>query len=502
MGMPPLVAGDLPLAALLLRRPACGGCADLGVVTNRTVRLLGVMAASAALGYGAASSAAAAAAAGPDSSGPRSAHVQHGWPAYLNGPLHTSYSASQTAVTPATARRLVQAWHFGPNLDFLASPTVADGAVFIGSDLGWFYKLSEATGAVMDKRFIGHQPAKTCGARGTVSTATVATDPRSHRLTVYVAGADGYLYALNAANLALKWKAVIGIQSATVSDYFDWSSPTVAAGKIYIGVSSECDNPLVRGAVIAVSQASGRKLAEFYTVPRGALGGSVWSSVAVAAGGDVFVSTGNGPVTDQLLGYSESILKLAPATLKVLGRFQVPASQVRNDSDFGASPVVFGKYVGACNKDGIFYLLNQATMKVRWQRAIGIPANKTTGQCIATPAYNGKFLYFGGNQIAIKGVTYPGSVQERNPGDGALVWEAALPSGITGSPTLDGGGVLAVPTYYAGSPATSNEVYLFDAASGHILRALVQGTDFAQCVFADSRLFSANADGIYAWRLR
>ncbi|MGO8961026.1 MAG: PQQ-binding-like beta-propeller repeat protein [Streptosporangiaceae bacterium] len=444
----------------------------------------------------------ATAASRPTPTGSGSAHVARDWPAYLNGPLHTSYSPSQTAVTPATARNLVQAWHFAPNVDFLASPTVADGAVFIGSDQGEFYKLKEATGAVMDKRFIGHVPAKTCGARGTVATATVATDPRNHRLAVYVAGADGYLYALNASNLALKWKAVIGLPSATVSDYFDWSSPTVANGKIYIGVSSECDNPLVRGGVIAFNQASGKKLAELYTVLSGDVGGSVWSSVAVAPAGDVFVSTGNGPVTNQLLDYSESILKLAPTTLKVLGRFQVPAAQVGNDSDFGASPVIFGKYVGACNKDGIFYLLNQSNMKVRWERAIGVASNKTTGQCIATPAYNGKFLYFGGNQITIKGVTYPGSVQERNASDGNLLWETALPGGITGSPTLDGGGVLAVPTYYAGSPTTSNYVYLFKAASGGILRTLVQGTDFAQCVYADNWLFSANSDGVYAWRLK
>jgi hypothetical protein len=174
---------------------------------------------------------------------------------------------------------------------------------------------------------------------------------------------------------------------------------------------------------------------------------------------------------------------------------------VGNDSDFGASPLVFGKYVGACNKNGIFYLLNQSTMKVRWERTIGVPANKTTGQCIATPAYNGKFLYFGGNQITIKGVTYPGSVQERNPSDGRLVWETALPGSVTGSPTLDGGGVLAAPTYYAGSP-TSNNVYLLKAASGRVLRKLVQGTEFAQCVYANNWLFSANDNGVYAWRLK
>ncbi len=455
--------------------------------------------ASAALVFAVVSSAVATAAAGPRSSSLSTAHAPRDWPAYLNGPQHTSYAASQTVVTPTTARNLVQAWHFDPKVTFLPSPTVAGGAIFIGSNPGWFYKLKEATGAVMDKRFIGHQPRKTCGAIGSVATATVAADPRNHRLTVYVAGADGYLYALNASNLALKWKAVIGLPSATVSDYFNWSSPTVANGKIYVGVSSECDNPLVRGGVIAFNQASGKKLAQFYSVPRGDVGGSVWSSVAVAPGGDVFVSTGNGPVTDQLLGYSESILKLAPTTLKVLGRFQVPASQVGNDSDFGASPVVFGKYVGACNKDGIFYLLNQSTMKVRWERAIGVPANKTTGQCIATPAYNGRFLYFGGNQITIKGVTYPGSVQERNPGNGSLVWETALSSGITGSPSLDRGGVLAVPTYSAGPSAN---LYLLKAASGRVVRALIRGADFAQSVYANNWLFTANNDGVYAWRLK
>ena len=395
----------------------------------------------------------------------------------------------------------MQVWHYAPKQAFLASPTIAGGAVFIGSGQGWFYKLRETTGAVLDKRFTGHQPAKTCAAKGTVATATVTTDPVDGRAIVYVAGADGYLYALYASNLALKWKSLIGLPSASVSDYLDWSSPTVANGKVYIGVSSNCDNPLIRGGVIAFDQASGKKLAEFYTVPSRDVGGSVWSSASVAPDGDVFVSTGNGPVTDQLLGHSESIIKLNPDTLKVLGSFQVPAAQVGEDSDFGASPIVFGKYVGACNKNGLFYLLNQSTMTVRWERRIGVPAFKgTTGQCIATPAYNGKFLYFGGNQVAISGVTYGGSVQARQPGSGKLEWETGLPGGVDGSPTMDGGGLVTVPTY--GVKTTPTGLYLINPSSGRILRILVQGTDFAQCVFANSWLFAANDNGVFAWRLK
>ena len=41
-----------------------------------------------------------------------------------------------------------------------------------------------------------------CYALGMVGTATVAADPKNHQDTVYVAGADGYLYAFNALNLA------------------------------------------------------------------------------------------------------------------------------------------------------------------------------------------------------------------------------------------------------------------------------------------------------------
>ena len=439
------------------------------------------------------------AAPGPETSGSRtSLSATADWPAYLDGPLHTSYAPAQRAITPASAPNLVRKWRYLQPSGFYASPTVADGAVFIGSNTGWFYKFKEATGTVMGRRYLGLQPALECPATGFVSTATIAASPTTHRDTVYVAGPDGYLYALNASDLAVQWKSVIAIPSATVNDYYNWSSPTVANGKVYIGVSSNCDSPLVRGGVIAFDQGSGKKLAHFFTVPAGSAnaGGSVWSSVAVAANGDVFASTGNGPGNAERLSYSESIVKLSPM-LRVLGSFKVPASQVIADGDFGGSPIVFGKYVGACNKNGIFYLLNRATMKVRWQKRVGASAD--TAECIATPAYNGDFLYLAANAVTINGVRYPGSVEERRPGSGALVWHTGLPNGVEGSPTLDGGGVLAVGTYDFSSP---NATYAIAARSGRILRTVAHGMDFAQNVFAGNWLFTANANGLYAFALR
>lgn len=417
------------------------------------------------------------------------------WPAYLNGPLHSSYSPAEQAITPTTAANLQQKWALGGE-GFLASPTVAGGAIYIGTEDGYLDKVSETTGQVVDATYIGRQIAKTCTALGVVSTATVAVDPGDHRPTVYVAGGNGYLYALNAVSLQRKWRAVIALPSPTSSNYYDWSSPTVSHGKIYVGVSSNCDHPLIRGGVIAFDQATGHKLAELYTVPKGDIGGSVWSSVAVGPDGDVYATTGNGPLRNESLGYSESILKLAPKTLAVLGRFQVPLAQRSADGDFGASPVIFGRYVGACNKNGIFYLLSQATMKLQWERRIS-DAQGGAGACLATPAYDGRDLYFGGTQTTVDGAAASGSVQARVAATGQLIWITALPGGVIGSPTMDGGGVVAAGTY--GASGSPDGIYLIDAATGGVVQDMQDGTVFAQTVFANNWLFGATSDGLFAW---
>jgi outer membrane protein assembly factor BamB len=418
------------------------------------------------------------------------------WPAYLHGPGHSSYAASQQQIRPDNARRLVSQWHYAGQ-GFTASPVVADGSVFIGARSGWFYQFSAATGQIMHQAFIGVRPASRCGSGGVADTAAVAADPADHQDTVYVGGPSGYLYAFNAADLALKWKSVIALPSRR-ADYFDWSSPTVANGRIYLGVASQCDDPLIRGAVIAFSQATGRKLAEFHTVPSGALGGSVWSSIAIGPDGDVYASTGNGAAGAPHPYHTDSIIKLGPDKLRLLGSFIVPRAQRVPDGDFGGSPVVFGRYIGACDKNGIFYAVRRSTMTLAWQRRIGARSGGGgDSQCTAAPAYDGRHLYFGGPATTIKGKAYRGSVQERDPANGRLRWATGLPNGIIGSPSLDGGGVLAAGTF--DSTSTPNATYLINAATGHIITRLVQGRTFPQTAFAGGWLYTANLTGLYAW---
>ena len=86
------------------------------------------------------------------------------WPAYLQGPQHSSYNQLATAITPANASALVQNWSFSdrppmqtgqPGVGFNASPTVLGGVIYIGSNTGQFYAINESTGRVLWHRLIG-----------------------------------------------------------------------------------------------------------------------------------------------------------------------------------------------------------------------------------------------------------------------------------------------------------------------------------------------------------
>jgi outer membrane protein assembly factor BamB len=231
-------------------------------------------------------------------------------------------------------------------------------------------------------------------------------------------------------------------------------------------------------------------------VPAGSrdAGGSVWSSIGVAPNGDVYATTGNGPKRNQFLQNSDSVLKLSPVRLRLLGSFKVPRRQATADGDFGGSPVFFGNYVGACNKNGVFYALSQATMKLVWRERIADAAGAEAA-CLAAPPFNGTDLFLAGGKITISGTTYGGSVQERAASTGKVVWATGLTGGVLGSPTLDGGGVLTVGTF-AGPGAG---VFLVQASNGTVIKQLTTGSTFAQSVFARGLLFTANTNGVAAW---
>jgi outer membrane protein assembly factor BamB len=440
------------------------------------------------------------------------------WPAYLNGPAHSSYQAAATAITPADAASLKPAWTWVPGTPpkadltgLISSPTVYNGVVYIGANNGTFYALNETNGSVLWSDFIGYVTKTTCGDRGFASTATVAIDPATGAPAVYVAGPNGYLYAFDATSGAVLWHSVIAIPSTTQNDYFDWSSPTVVNGTIYVGIASQCDMPLVRAGVASYSAGTGTHLSTFYTVPTGVVGASIWSSAAVDPNGNVYVTTGNGPTGNQLAGYSESIIKLS-SSLKLLSAYQI-TNPDKGDSDFGGSPTLFTAtlpgqtkptpMVGACDKNGYYYAWNRTNVAAGpvWSIDLQRPGPPVGNDiCIAAAAWDGHRLFLVGPTATVGGTVFAGTVSQVNPATGAVIWQSGVPGETDGAPTLDGGGVIAVPVYNAKAGTTAGS-YLYNASTGALLTQLSPngGAEFAQPIFADGYLFLAQAGGLTAF---
>ena len=430
------------------------------------------------------------------------------WPGYLYGASHSSFSAA-TAITPATVAHLRRKWAFKspggtvtgqPGGKFTSSPTVYNGMVYIGSNNGTFFALNEATGSVIWSQPLGWVPKLTCGgALGISSTATIATDPATGLPTVYVSGGSGYLYALDAATGTIVWKSVVALQSPTQNDYYDWSSPTVVDGLVYLGVASQCDVPLVADAGLnAYDMSTGALTATYRTMAPGVAGGSIWSSAAVDAAGEVFVTTGNDVKGSTTPGNSSSIVALAGTTLNRDSAWRIPNANQVGDDDWASSPTVFQatlsgvptEMVGACNKNGYFYAMNAASLTPGpvWSYQVGAGTPSGAQSCLGATIWDGTDLYQPGNATTINGTKYPGSVRELDPSTGTAIWQTGLNGVVIGSPAKDAGGVIAASTY---SPSANTGTYLINAADGSILRFIKLGAEFAQPVFADNYLFLA-----------
>jgi outer membrane protein assembly factor BamB len=442
------------------------------------------------------------------------------WNAYLFDASHSSVTPSN-AITTTNAASLVEAWRFGPALPTMSgqppaqifgSPTVVGHRVYIGSNTGIFSAIDLATGNELWHQFLGYVPKLTCQAKGIAATATVTPDPSTGQLTVYEAGGDGYLYALNADTGTIIWRSVIALPSTTANDYYDWSSPTVANGHIYIGLTSQCDNPLTRGGVREFDQTTGNLLATYWAVPAGVVGGGVWSSVAVTSD-SVFATTGTPPPQGQPPGTDAvSIVRLDPVTLQRLDKWSVTLNPPGADQDFGASPVVFAapvngtptQLVGAMNKNGIFYAWDAHNLAAGpiWQYQVDSPVTPS----IPAAVWDGSRLFVSGNRTTIGGVSYTGSIRELNPSTGAVIWERGLQGAVLGTPALNGAGVLAVATYDSlkGVPikGAANATYLIDASNGAILASYSTNNDveFAQPVFVDRYLLLGTTNrGLFAY---
>jgi outer membrane protein assembly factor BamB len=438
------------------------------------------------------------------------------FPSFGHDAAHSSYSPGATSITPTST--LKQVWHFKadkfvgqPSRGFVATPVVVNHVIYIGSNSGEFYAINETTHKVIWKEFLGFEAKFECGAaRGFAASAVAGTDPTSGAPTVYVPSGDGNVYALRDSDGAILWTSPVNVPSPGTNDYYSFSSPEMANGKIYVGMSSYCDVPLIRGGVVALDQATGNRVATYYTVPDGQVGGSVWSSPAVASDGSVVITTGNA-TNGALIGTAQSIVRLDGSTLAQLDAYQLVTKG--GDSDFGGSPTIFSanlggtptSMVGACNKNGYYYAwkLDDLAAGPVWQDQIGLIGRKSGGEiCIAAAIWDGSNLYIGGTPITIGTTLYRGSMRKLDPATGAPVWLTGLPAAVMTTSTMDGAGAIVAASYDF-DPTVTNSAFLIDSATGSYVAVDDGGVRAApSAVFADNYLLLATAAGkIYAYQV-
>jgi polyvinyl alcohol dehydrogenase (cytochrome) len=421
------------------------------------------------------------------------------WPAYERNVAHSSAAFGTTTLTASTAQGLHAVWQWKPPAgDLEASPIVTAGVVYIGTGGGTFYALDAVSGAVRWSKTLDVGVAGHCKAKGIEATATVANDPVTGKPTVYAEGAR-YVYALDAATGSLVWRHIVGpTTSSSFVDYYNWSSPTVAGGHVYVGLSSRCDNPLIRGGELAFDQHTGALKGSYYDMPSGHTGGSIWSSAAYW-NGSLWVTTGNPDANGTYDSYS--IVKLNGTTMAKVAKWTVPNLTAAQDADFGSSPVLFSnsggtRYISACNKNGSLYAWNADHVDAGpvWTKHVS-----THGQCLTTPAwdYQGRVLYMATDGTTLSnGTAVQGSALALNPDTGATRWQSALPCEAFGSPTLDQPGkLLAVPLYGCPTGVTPVVELLNTSTGTKVMSLPAPGGAFSQPVFVGNTLYVASFSG-------
>ncbi|MFZ0829698.1 MAG: PQQ-binding-like beta-propeller repeat protein [Thermoplasmata archaeon] len=339
---------------------------------------------------------------------------------YLGNVERTSSSHSEKLINLTTAGSLHLLWSYDTGKEPVQSqPVEQDGIVYFGANTGYEYALYAINGTLLWKTFLGLANTDSACNRteGVTSTATVEG---SH---LYVDGGSPYFYTLNSNTGAVEWQTPVG-SGTNAEGFYDWSSPLVSAQRAYVGIASQCDQPLVQAGVDEFSLTTHDLVKSFDTSAPAPNGSSVWGSPSLnAETNTLFVATGD-PYGASLTEYSESILALNATTLAVKAKWQVPVLQTVPDGDFGVTPTLFtpsGGYpmVTAANKNGILYALYQSNLTLAWEAPLC--CTDVEDEHIST-AWGGGYVYAVSSDTTVGGVSYNSSVRAFNPRTGVVVW--------------------------------------------------------------------------------
>jgi polyvinyl alcohol dehydrogenase (cytochrome) len=220
-------------------------------------------------------------------------------------------TARRSQLSGAQVSRLKLKWAFGypgGSTSAYAQPSVVDGRIFVGTDIGYVYSLDAVTGCV----YWSYRTK--AGVRAAISVGTV-TGHAPAKVAAFVGDLKSNVYALDARTGTLLWEAKVDDNfTARVT-----AAPSLHDGTLYVPVSSweefnarSLDYPCCTsvGSVVALDANAGRQLWKTYVIDErpkpvrknskgvqlfAPAGGSIWNSPTIdSRRGVLYVGTGDG----------------------------------------------------------------------------------------------------------------------------------------------------------------------------------------------------------------
>ena len=195
--------------------------------------------------------------AGPHRFHPAAALADPGdWPMYGHDYQRTNYNPAETTINAGNLAQLVSRWqvNVGSNgTPTSAAPSVADGVVYVGSSASSgdnFFAFDATSGSTIWHEGIGFRNPG-CFNVGIGSTPAISG-------TQVVVGADQAnsqpaYFGIDTVSGTKVWTNTMNLGASA----FPWESPFIYNGRAYLGMSSRCDNPSVRGELRAVDITNG-----------------------------------------------------------------------------------------------------------------------------------------------------------------------------------------------------------------------------------------------------
>jgi len=300
-------------------------------------------------------------------------------------PSWTVYHGSTTGSGVATAVSSVilssRAWT-SPTLDgqLYGEPLASGGRIFVATENDIVYALSATNGAVEWSSHVGTPVPSGSLPCGNISpsvgiTGTPVIDEARSELFVVadelVNGSPTHeLVGLSTATGKTELTQRVDPTGSTPAALLQRTGLTLDAGRVVFGYGGNYgDCGSYRGWVLSVPEAGGAPAAFDVDSADGESQGAIWMGGAapvVDAGGNVWVTAGNGSVTSAGHAYddSDSVLELSPS-LHLLQYF-APSSWAANnaaDLDLSTAPALLADgQVVAAGKSRTVYLLNGSSL--------------------------------------------------------------------------------------------------------------------------------------------